>query len=77
MMLLARLTTAKRHSRWALAPAMVLVLGILNWISGCGGGGGGGGGGHDPGTPAGTYTLTVTGTSNGVNHILKLTLKVN
>lgn len=38
---------------------------ILLWAS-CGGGGGGvgggGGGGGNPGTPAGTYTLTLTGT---------------
>ena len=75
MVLLTRLTAATRGTKWAIAPAMVVLLGVLSWIGGCGGGGGGGV--HNPGTPAGTYTLTVTGTSSGVSHTLKLTLKVN
>jgi len=32
---------------------------------------------HNPGTPKGTYTLTVTGTANGVIHTQTLTLTVN
>ncbi|HEY6269238.1 MAG TPA: FG-GAP-like repeat-containing protein [Candidatus Acidoferrum sp.] len=61
--------------RLALAPALALVLMMLAWIGGCGGGGGGGQ--HNPGTPKGTSTLTVTGTSGGVSHTLNLTLTVN
>jgi apolipoprotein N-acyltransferase len=76
MVLLARLTAAKRRARWAFASVMVVLLGALVWTGGCAGGGGGGVH-HDPGTPAGSYTLTVTGTSNGVSRTLKLTLKVN
>jgi subtilase family serine protease len=37
---------------------------LLLMVLGCGGGGGGGGGGHtDPGTPKGSYPITVTATS--------------
>jgi hypothetical protein len=59
----------------ALAPALAFVLLILAWVGGCGSGGGGGQ--HNPGTPKGTSTLTVTGTSGGVSHTLNLTLTVN
>jgi len=51
----------KRRRNW---PAMMglLVLFISMSAVGCGGGGGSGGGGN-PGTSAGTYAITVTGTS--------------
>src|ERR1700675_3040286 len=49
---------------------LCLTLGILFLGTGCGGsgstnsgGGGSGGGGTDPGTPAGSYPITVTATS--------------
>jgi hypothetical protein len=69
-----------RRFAWyrACAP-LVVVLGLTLWAA-CGGGGGGGGGGS-PGTPAGTYTLTVTGTYisalTTLQHNLSLTLVVN
>lgn len=56
--------------------AVALVLLVLAWAGACGGGGGGGGP-HDPGTPKGPHTLTVTGTSGGVSRTLNLTLTVN
>ncbi len=52
----------------------------LVWLLSCGGGspsGGGGGGYHDPGTPAGTYTLTLTGVIGSASHSVQLTLVVN
>jgi hypothetical protein len=76
MLLLARLAGARHGAKWAFAPMVVVLLGALVWTSGCGGGSGGGGV-HNPGTPKGTYTLIVTGTSNGVSHTKNLTLIVN
>ena len=47
----------------------------------CGGGGGGGGSGANPGTPAGSYSLTVTGSvasgSSTLTRSVMLSLKVN
>jgi hypothetical protein len=57
-------------------PALFLIVLGAAWIGGCGGGGGGGGV-HNPGTPKGTYTLTLTGSSAGVHRSASLTLTVN
>jgi hypothetical protein len=40
------------------------------------GGGGGGGATHNPGTPTGTYTVTVTGTSGTLSHTLNVPVTV-
>ena len=41
-----------------------------------GGGGGGGGGAGDPGTPRGSYTVTVTATSGALTHTASFKLNV-
>jgi hypothetical protein len=47
---------------------MIALLFILaGSVIACGGGGGGGGGGGNPGTTAGTYSVTITGTSGSMN----------
>ena len=78
--LLARVLRAGRPRRAALIFAPTLLL-VVAWVA-CGGGGGGGGGAPpQTGTPAETYTLTVTGTYTGstpnLSHTLSLTLTVN
>jgi hypothetical protein len=77
---------ARRQRTCALRLGMVsaAVMALLLTMAACGGGGGegggGGGGSTNPGTPAGTYTLTVTGTVSGsgtLQHSTTLTLTVN
>jgi hypothetical protein len=53
----------------------VLALALIS----CGGGGssgGGGGGGGNPGTPPGTYSITLSGASGSTTHAITITLKV-
>ena len=57
--------------RWATAFALV-VLAAATAVVGCSGGGGGGGGG----TPAGTYTVTVIGTSGATTQTTIFTITV-
>jgi hypothetical protein len=56
-----------------VAPMMVLLL--ASFVS-CGGGGSPTSHHTTPGTPAGTYTATITATSGSVNHNMVLTLVV-
>jgi hypothetical protein len=67
------------EGRWNLLLSIVLSC-ISIAALGCGGGGGGGGagggGGTMNGTPSGTYTIVITGTSGGIMQSAKLTLTV-
>ncbi len=58
----------------------VLLLMVAGGALGCGGGGsggsGGGGGGGNPGTTAGAYTVTVTGTSGAIVKTATVTVNV-
>jgi trimeric autotransporter adhesin len=67
----------KRRRSSLLVPFILLLL--LGMMS-CGGNGGGGGstsGGHtDPGTPAGTYSLTLTATSGTASHAMNVSVTV-
>ncbi len=49
---------------------------ILGLLSGCGGGGTSSPPPHNPGTPAGTYTITINGQAGSTNHSTSVTLVV-
>ncbi len=67
----------RRQRRYLLA--LMLLAMVSGALSSCGGGsgrGGGGGGNTDPGTPAGTYTVNVTATSNNITRTASFTVTV-
>ena len=72
-LLLATSTVDAMQSKRRFVVALAPLVFSLAWLSACGGSGGNGGGGNN-GTPSGT--VTVIGTSNGVNRPLSLTLNV-
>jgi len=62
----------------ALFSSLAILLFAVLCVAACGGGGSSSPPPpSNPGTPKGSYTLTVTGTANSVNHSLSLTLSVN
>ncbi len=72
----------RRRRRWLAFFALLTVITLAGGLSSCGGGssggsgGGGGGGGGIAGTTAGTYTVTVTGTSGGLSAQTTVTVTV-
>ncbi len=68
------LVTSRRRAAWGFA---TLTLSAI-LLAGCGGGGQMNGGARtiQPGTPTGTYALTVTATTSGISHATTLTLTV-
>ncbi len=68
-----------RRGRWqGMLGILLLLFSITGSVMACGGGGGGGGdgGGGNPGTTAGAYTMTVTGTSGTITESGTVTLTV-
>ncbi len=67
----------KRAARVVRLLSFIVVLGFSTmWLASCGGSSGGGGGGN-PGTPAGTYPITInstTGTTQGTAGTITLTV---
>jgi trimeric autotransporter adhesin len=55
--------TRRRRGLTLLLPVLLCLLLVPACGGGGGNGGGGGGGGGNPGTPAGTYAITITATS--------------
>ncbi len=66
-----------RRRRWrSMLGLMVLFATLICAVTACGGGGMSGAGGGNPGTTAGIYTITVTGTSGAVAQTGTVTLTV-
>jgi hypothetical protein len=66
---------ARTRARALYVSAGLLGL-FLALLAACGGGGGGGGGPTNPGTPVGTYTITVAGTAGSLQNSGTVTLTV-
>ncbi|HXY15895.1 MAG TPA: IPT/TIG domain-containing protein, partial [Terriglobales bacterium] len=75
MTLLGAGFTSRRRKLLGILLICLVISGLVFMVA-CGGGSSGGGGGGGGGTPAGTYTITVQGTSGSINQSTTLTLTV-
>jgi len=66
--------TSRKKKLWGFLLGCLLFSGLI-FLAACGSSSSSGGGGQ-PGTPAGTYAITVTGTSGSLTHLQTLTLSV-
>ena len=67
---------AGRRRRWSTLLKLILLFSVIGGASSCGGGAGGGGGVGNTGTTAGTYVITVTGTSGTITEAGTISLVV-
>jgi hypothetical protein len=74
LLLLGKGTKTRRRRAGKVVLGMLLLAALLYCFSGCGSSGGGSGGGG--GTPAGTYTVTVAGSSSGVTYTTSIKLTI-
>ena len=65
----------KKRRLWSGLLGLIVIAFLATGI-GCGGGNSGGSGSTDPGTPLGSYTVTVTATSGSVTHTTTFQLAV-
>ncbi len=66
----------KRMAPYSMYSTLGLIFLVTVVMTACGGGGGGGGGGQ-PGTPPGTYTITVNASSGTLTHSSQVSLTVH
>jgi hypothetical protein len=76
--LLYRRLLAPRTGRPRLVTSVILILlfALSTGLLSCGGGGGGGGGPRNPGTPSGSFGVTITGTAGSLQRSTMTTLLV-
>jgi hypothetical protein len=67
--------TSRKKKFWSFLFGCLIFSGLI-FLGACGGSSSSGGGGGNSGTPAGTYTVAVTGTSGSLTHSQSLSLVV-